>query len=61
MVGFNVVELNISLTDSVSYKLIIGFGFEFRVLGIAFMEAYHTVFDIQDFNKPKIGFASAAP
>ncbi|CAN6903299.1 unnamed protein product [Brassica oleracea] len=31
------------------------------VLGMAFMEAYHTVFDIQDFNKPKIGFARAAP
>lgn len=52
-----------NLTDSMSYKLIVGFGFgfEFRVLGMAFMEAYHTVFDIQDFNKPKIGFARAAP
>ncbi|KAF8101397.1 hypothetical protein N665_0206s0073 [Sinapis alba] len=31
------------------------------ILGLAFMQAIHTVFDFQDFNNPKIGFAKAAP
>ncbi|KAJ4871451.1 Eukaryotic aspartyl protease family protein [Raphanus sativus] len=30
------------------------------ILGAAFMQAYHTVFDFEDFKKPKIGFAKAA-
>ncbi|KAH0935345.1 hypothetical protein HID58_012462, partial [Brassica napus] len=31
------------------------------ILGMAFMQAIHTVFDFQDFNRPKIGFAEAVP
>ncbi|KAG2239759.1 hypothetical protein Bca52824_091456 [Brassica carinata] len=31
------------------------------VLGLAFMQATHTVFDFQDLSNPKIGFAKAAP
>ncbi|KAF8080250.1 hypothetical protein N665_0962s0007 [Sinapis alba] len=42
-------------------RLLVGKEDDGWTLGMAFMESVHTVFDLQDFNKPKIGFAKAAP